>query len=340
MLPMRIRDLGEFSLIDRLAARVAASGVARSSHGPTAQPLILGIGDDTAAWGIDAAGTELLTTDTLVQGVHFTAKTSSWHDLGWKAMAVNLSDIAAMGGSPRYALVTLGLPGDTPIDAMDALYDGMLEACAEYGAAIVGGDVVASPTAFVTVALTGVTPGPVLARSAARPGDRVGVTGSVGGSAAGLAILQGLATAGPDEDHALRQAHQRPRPRIAEGRALLAAGVRCAIDVSDGLVADLEKLCKASGASARLLAARVPVHPAARAAFGDEALSMALGGGEDYQLLFAAPLAVLEEVLGALPSGGTLIGEVLEGPPGLVTVQDEDGRPVEIPGRGWDHFAP
>lgn len=340
MLPMRVRDLGEFSLIDRLAARVAASGVVRPDPAATALPLILGIGDDTAAWDVGAAGTELLTTDTLVQGVHFTAKSSSWHDLGWKALAVNLSDIAAMGGSPLYALVTLGLPGDTSVDAMDALYDGILEACAEYSTAIVGGDVVASPVAFVTVALTGVTPGPVLARSAARPGDRVGVTGSVGGSAAGLALLQDRATAGLDEDRALRAAHQRPAPRIAEGRALLAAGVRCAIDVSDGLVADLEKLCQASGVAARLSAARVPVHPAARVAFGADALAMALGGGEDYELLFAGPLEVLQGVLEALPSGGALIGEVMEGPPGRVTVEDEDGRPVEVAGRGWDHFAP
>ena len=337
---MFVRDVGEFGLIDRLARRIAEAGVLPPpTPAATAFPLRLGIGDDAAAWGANDA-TELLTTDTLVQGVHFTPKTSGWHDLGWKAMAVNLSDIAAMGGTPLYATVTLGLAGDALVGDLDALYDGMLEACRTYGATIVGGDVVRSPVFFVTVALTGTASGPVMTRSGARPGDQLGVTGTLGGSAAGLALLQRGKGDASAVARSLRRAHRRPEPRLAEGRALVASGVRCAMDVSDGLVADIGKLCGASGVSAHVEAGLVPVHRGARDAFPEDALGMALGGGEDFELLFAAPAATLAGVLDVLPSGGTVIGTIVEGSEGRVTVTDPDGRPVPAPGGGWDHFAP
>jgi thiamine-monophosphate kinase len=326
---MQVKELGEFGLIERLAARVAAAGGDQSS-------LLLGIGDDTAAWRGDG-DLELCTTDTMVQGVHFSLDTASWADVGWKVLAVSLSDIAAMGGEPRYALVTLGLPEETSVASMDALYDGMLECCAEHGGTIVGGDIVRSPVAFVTVALTGSTPGPLLTRSAARPGDQVAVTGKLGASGAWLAATQQVMSMEPADAEELRRAHLRPRPRLKEGSALRTSEVRCAMDISDGLVADLRHVCKASGVAARLDAERIPFHPAVLRAFPERGLALALAGGEEYELLFTASPEVMGKLPGRLAGKTTIIGEVLGGPPGQVTVQASTGE-VALDPLGWDHF--
>ena len=330
---MKVSELGEVGLIQRLDRQVAE----RSPGGREPFPLVLGIGDDTAAWRTEQ-GTELWTTDTLVDGVHFTLLTASPEELGWKALAVNLSDIAAMGGSPLYALVTLGLPGDTEVEWVDVLYQGLLECSGSCGGRIVGGDLVRSPVTFITVGVTGLARRQPLLRSAARVGEQVAVTGALGASGAGLAALHRGTTLGPEVAQALRQAHLRPQPRIAEGQRLAAAGVRCAMDISDGLVADLSKLCLASGVAARLQAAQVPIHPAARQAFPEECLDMALGGGEEYELLFTAPAETMKGLMAQLPQGAAVVGDVVEGPPGQVTVLGADGQEMDVRTGGWDHF--
>ena len=333
---MLVRELGEFGLIERLSRRVAASPAGPSHRTHPSASLRVGIGDDAAVWEAKGA-TEVLTTDTIVEGVHFTLDTTGWNDLGWKALAVNLSDAASMGASPALAVVTLGLPADTRVEDVETLYDGLLEAATEFGAAVAGGDVVASPTLFITVALTGVLQGAPMLRSAACPGDEIGLTGPLGASAAGLAVLQGATVAADAE--ALRAAHRRPQPRVREGLALAAAGVRCAMDVTDGLVDDLAKLCAASGLAGRLESACVPVHEGALAAFPESALAMALNGGEDYELLFTAPPPLMASLASALPCRVHVVGAVHEGPPGQVTVVDAEGRAMTPPRRGWDHFA-
>jgi thiamine-monophosphate kinase len=349
---MKVKELGEFGLIERLAARAARAGASP----PGRFPLVLGIGDDAAAWRADGA-LELCTTDTMVEGVHFTLEAAPfdpdsagtqdkpWRDLGWKALAVNLSDIAAMGGTPLYAIVTLGLPDETEVEALEALYDGMLECGAEFGGTIVGGDVVRSPVLFISVALTGSTPGGLLTRSGARAGDQVAVTGALGASGAWLAARRRGQGLEPEVAAALGQAHLRPRPRLAQGQKLLAAGVRCAMDISDGLVSDLQRVCQASGVAARLEAECVPVHAMVSRAMPEEALPLALGGGEDYELLFTAPTALMKEVLGQLPGGATAVGQIVPvsgsgqgaGPLGLVELRRR-GRPMELASGGWDHF--
>ncbi len=335
---MLVRELGEFGLIQRLSRRVAASPSGAPNRTTPSHGLRVGIGDDAAVW--DAGGAhEVLTTDTVVEGVHFTLGTTGWTDLGWKALAVNLSDVAAMGATPALAVVTLGLPPDTAVEDVDALYDGLLEAAGEFDTAVAGGDVVSSPTLFITVALTGVAQGQVMLRSAACAGDQIGVTGPLGGSAAGLAVLQGAATDEGVDAGPLTAAHRRPWPRVREGAALAAAGVRCAMDVTDGLIDDLGKLCAASGLAGRLESARAPVHPAAKAAFPDDALAMALNGGEDYELLFTAPADLMASLGDTLPCGVHVVGAVHEGPAGQVTVVDAEGRAMTPPRRGWDHFA-
>jgi thiamine-monophosphate kinase len=335
---MQIKDLGEFGLIDRLIAMVTRQRGGPDHGAPLGFRLTVDAGDDTAAWRTGVA-TELFTTDTMVEGVHFTRETTPWRDLGWKSMASNISDIAAMGGLPTFALVTLGLPPETAVADIEELYRGMLEINRLHGVAIVGGDVVRSPVVFITVALTGVHPGQPLLRSAARPGDRVGVTGYVGSSGGGLRLMLEHLAVPPEAAEYLRQAHRRPQPAVAQGRILAEAGVRTAMDISDGLADDLSKLCKASGVAARIFADQVPIHPLLRLAFPDRCLELALGGGEDYLLLFTAPPALMALVMPRLPQGAAVIGEILAGQPGQVELVDPAGVTHPAGASGWDHFT-
>ena len=329
---MFVKDLGEFQLIDLLAAALG------TEHDATAGGrLMLSIGDDAAAWkGSD--GATVLTTDTMVEGVHFSLDWTDWESLGWKAMATNQSDVAAMGCTPTYAVVSLGLRGDLPVTGLAEMYRGMAAACTANGGVVVGGDVVRSPTFFVTVAMTGSADGgePLLTRDAARPGDLVAVTGTLGSSAGGLRVMrEGLALDSDTETH-LRSAHNRPAPRIREGRGLRTLGVTAAIDVSDGLVNDLGKICVASGVGIDLFADSVPVDDRLKRAFPDEWLTLALSGGEDYELAFAAPAEIVEEAQKTLDVQVTPIGRVREGKG--VRVLNADGVEVPVDRGGWDHF--
>jgi len=331
---VKVANIGEFGLIDLLR---------RQFVGP-APGVVVGIGDDAAAWR--AAGLALATTDTMVEDVHYRPATITWEELGWKALAVNLSDVAAMGGQPQYALLTLGLREDAAVDDLLALAHGLAAAGREFATAIVGGDVVASPRAtFITVALYGTVPddglGPPLLRSAARPGDRVAVTGSLGRSAAGLKLLHGERQAPPEVLAELRRAHNHPWPRVREGQALRAAGVRAALDISDGLAGDVGHMAQLSGVAVRLWAERLPVHPYVAQVFGEEALPLALFGGEEYELVFAAPPGIMTAASTALARLGTettVVGEVAEAPAGEVLLAWPDGREATLERGGWDHF--
>ena len=343
---MLVRDLGEFELI------AALDGAVRERNAALIERLRVrgvsvrtGIGDDAAVWEYPAA-TVVSTTDTMVEGTHFEIRTTGWRDLGWKAMASNLSDVASMGCEPTFALVTLGLRGDIPVDGLRAMYAGMIDACERFGGALVGGDVVRSDTFFVTVALEGIAAAGagVMSRAAARAGDLVAVTGDVGASAGGLRILLDPNAASSGADAAARrflaERHNRPTPRVAEGLALRESGVRCAMDVSDGLTADLAKLCAASGVAAVVWAERVPAHPHLKAAFPDEWLSMALGGGEDYELLVCADARTMSAARERLGGALTVIGEI--GPRRAneprVRVIGADGAPIAVASGGWEHF--
>ena len=178
---MQIKDIGEFGVIDLLTRMVVDQRVGPGNGQSFSFNLTVDNGDDTAAWTPGHAGgptvNELLTTDTMVEGVHFTRETTPWQDLGWKSVAVNISDVASMGGLPAYALVTLGLPPETQVSDLESLYKGMLQISNEYGLAIVGGDMVRSPVVFITIALTGVMRGRPMVRTGARPGGWVAGTG-------------------------------------------------------------------------------------------------------------------------------------------------------------------
>ena len=336
---MLVKDIGEFGVIERLNRMVVGRGAGNDAV--RAAPLLVDTGDDTAAWQT-GAGRELFTTDTVVEGVHFTRQTTPWRDLGWKAVAANVSDIAAMGGLPTYALITLGLPPETAVADIEELYRGMLEIGDEYGMAIVGGDIVGSPVMFVTTALVGAAARPPLLRSGARPGDALAVSGCVGGSGGGLRLMLEQPDATGEAADFLRRAHRRPAPAVRQGQLLSEAGISACMDVSDGLADDLGKLCAASGVAGRIRASAVPTHPMLRRQFPDDFLNLALGGGEDYVLLFTGPPDIVESLIPQLGEGAAIIGAVVraeyDGGPGRVTVLDDTGREIPPAGRGWDHF--
>jgi thiamine-monophosphate kinase len=334
---MNVSDIGEFGLIERLRQKVQQAGLSLQKEGFSLQ---IGIGDDAAVWK-PGSGFGVCTTDTMVQGVHFTTESTSWEDVGWKAMASNLSDLAAMGASPLYALVTLGLPPATFLGDVDSLYDGALEVCRHFDTIIVGGDVVVSPVPFVTIALIGVCTHRPMTRSAALPGDVVAVVGSVGASEAGLRILRDRIQVHDKVSSVLLNAHRRPTPRLIEGRILAEAGILCALDVSDGLVDDLAKLCHASGVAAKLDVSAIPILHEIREVFADGYLDCVLGGGEDYALLCTCPPSTMTKVLELLPDGSTaVIGTVIRGEPGQVLIVDDKDHEITPRVRGWDHFKP
>ncbi len=340
---MKVSELGEFGLIERIRDELGAQDKARIILGPRSK-LLIGVGDDAALWHSSAAA-HLATTDTLVAGVHFPREGVSWEDLGWKAMAANVSDIAAMGGRPEYALVTLGLPDDFDVDDVVALYRGMTAVGREYGIVIAGGDMVRSSDVIITVALTGRATESqrgeaiVLRRNAGHAGDLIAVTGSLGNAAGGLRLIMENKPASPEAAAFLRRAHLCPQPRVELGQSLLRMGVRCAIDVSDGLAQDLRHICEASGLGAIVRTRDIPVSQYLSRTFPEEALAMAAGGGEDYELLFTGPVGVVDRVRGRFPIPITVIGSLVEGLEQGVRFVDENGREVSFATTGWDHFA-
>jgi thiamine-monophosphate kinase len=308
-----------------------------------------GIGDDTAVLQPTAGAVLLATTDLLVEDIHFRRRWASPCDIGWKAMAVNLSDIAAMGGRPRWALVAVALPASVEVDDVDSFYLGMRDAAAPHDVVIVGGDTSASPDRWmITVTVLGEHAGVPALRSAARRGDAVLVTGTLGRSSAGLALLEaaeerarGLGDVLRDE---LTRAHLRPIARVAEGRWLAAqTDVHAMMDCSDGLATDLAHICEESGVGARVTLDRLPVSQAVREAsraLGRDALHWAVSGGEDYELLLTCdPGAVQALRAGLLEATGTpltAIGVVEDAASGLIYL-DACGEPVTF-GRGYEHF--
>lgn len=337
---MRLSELGEFGLIERLTELLASEG-----DGEPAGRLSVGLGDDAAVWRSDG-GAIIATTDTLVAGVHYLPDRTPWRDLGWKALAVNVSDVAAMGGTPEFALVTLALPEDTEAERIDELYRGLAEAAQAYGVAIAGGDVVRAPTAVITVALTGraeldAAGKPlVLRRDAAQTGDLVAATGCLGGAAGGLHCLR-EDTDNSEAARTLIQRHLRPNARVEAGVAAVTAGIRCAIDVSDGLLQDLGHVCRASRLGAVVRRDKLPIDPALSELFEpEEALHYAVAGGEDYELLLAGSREQITELSRHVDLQVTIIGEMVSDAECQARLLDESGGEIEIPATGWDHLRP
>lgn len=317
-------DVTEDELI--LAIRRVLSGA-----GPD---VVVPVGDD-AAIVRPGSGDLVLTTDALVEGSHFVRASTTARDLGSKAIAVNVSDIAAMAGSPRYALCALTLSDEVDAAWVMELFGGMREACDGYACTLVGGNLARGPEVTIVVTVTGeVAPGRAVTRAGARVGDRIVVTGELGSAAAGRRIKRSHRRWDPTDLAAIRRA-DRPQARVGEAHVLARHGATAMIDVSDGLSLDLSRLCAASGVAAAVL---IDVLPAGPRALPDEVM----GGGEDYELIATMPSvdsveAARAELVEAFGVPLAAIGAIIEGE-GLRAV-DPDGRERPLEATGWDHFG-
>ena len=312
---------GEFDLIARIRARVA-----------TRADVVLGIGDDAALLAPPPGRQLVVTADTLNDGVHFPRGTSP-ADVGWKALAVNLSDLASMGAEPAWCTLSLSLPQSDPA-WIEGFLDGFLDLAGQHDIALVGGDTTRGPLSIAVTAMGLVEPGRALRRDGARVGDEVWVTGTLGDAAGGLALL------GREPVPALRARLDRPTPRVAAGRALAGIATAC-VDVSDGLLADLGHVCARSHVAARIDVDALPASAALMEVIGEaDRIALQASGGDDYELCFTAPAdagADIGAVSAQLGLRITRIGRIVAGE-GVHPV-DAKSQPWSSPRRGYDHFA-
>ena len=330
-----VGDIGEHAVIQRIRERVPAHG----------KGVVTGIGDDAAVVEPDRGALSVLTTDTLVEGVHFDLAHSSPTDIGNKALAVNLSDLAAMGAAPRHALLALSLPAGWLVADVDEMIDAFLAQAARHRTTLVGGDVTASPGALVigVTAIGSAKRRRVLGRDGARPEDIVYVSGAIGAAAAGLASLrQADHPAGPPPEECRRH-HRRPEARVTLGVALgRNRAARACMDLSDGLGDAVRRIAAASGVGVQVDAEALPIHPEARAWFeraGLDPVAASLAGGDDYELAFTSPPAFR----GRLRHVRRRIGDLPITPIGIVTKEPglrirRGGKDEPLP-PGYEHFT-
>ncbi len=318
---MDLSDLGEFGFIERM----------RTWLPPGSVPV--GVGDDAAV--ADLGGSRLVATaDALVEGVHFRLDWSTASDVGFKAVSVNVSDVAAMGAEPKWLLLVLCAPPSLSEDVLESLYGGVIEACALYGTELIGGDTVRASQLVLSVTALGEIEGDALLRSGAKVTDVVAVTGALGKAAAGLNLLLSADAKGglPEDAVACIDAHRRPVARVHEGSKLKAAGAHAAIDISDGLASDARRMAEASGVGIEIDSQRLPIAAEARHVAADrgwDATQMVLVGGEDLELLVALPGGTDPAALGLIE-----IGRVVESGVWLVDGSDR----TELAAIGHDHF--
>lgn len=336
---MRIAELGEFPLIDRVAEIVAVDR----------PDVIVGIGDDVAVLEGQEDEWLLAKVDIQVEDVHFLRDVISPRQLGRRALAINLSDIAAAGGRPQHALVSLALPTDTEVAWVEGLYRGLREEGERFGVAVVGGNMARSPQGIVVdvFVLGRVRHERLMLRSGARPGDRVLVTGHVGDAAAGLAVaLDPDLSVTTSEREALLARYLTPTPRLPEGALIARSGSATAtIDISDGLSSDVGHICDRSGVDIRIWADRLPISPPARhvAQLTDKPpWQLALEASDDYELCFTAPPDAAQELVTVVKretsTSVSIVGEILAAEEGRWLAL-KDGREVPLEAKGWEHFG-
>jgi thiamine-monophosphate kinase len=336
-----VARLGEFGLIDRM----------RRQLGPQqANDLIMGIGDDAAVYRISDDHCHVVTTDALIEGVHFDRSFVPMRHLGRKCIAVNVSDIVAMNATPKFVVVSLGMPRNLSVEMVESLYAGMAEAAETYGLTIVGGDTTAAPQLVLNVTAIGeARMDQVVFRSGAMPGDLICLSGNVGAAFAGLQVLldqrRQMKELGdeyqPDID-SYRYVIGRqlsPKARVDALESWRKAGIRprALIDVSDGVASEVHHICAASGCGAVLSAGAIPIDAETRAAAAERVTDVdtySLFGGEDYELLFALDPADAE---GLDESLFTIIGRFVLAEEGVV-VETEEGELIPLSASGFDHF--
>jgi thiamine-monophosphate kinase len=338
---MTVRELGEYPLVERLCRRL------EKTFGIDPR-VIVGAGDDAAVVDVNGVAV-VLTVDAQLENVHFRRHWMPPAALGWKALAVSLSDIAAMGARPLAALLAIALRGDEPVDFLDAFYDGATAICQATGTLLVGGDIARSPNGLlVTSMVVGIADdGAVWRRDGAQPGDALLLTGTVGDAAAGLWLLEnrhgGIAQVADASAHCVRR-FRFPEPRVRAREALKGFRVHAAIDLSDGLTIDAGRLAHASKVAAVLNLNQLPVSEALKAvahATGQDPFPWAMGGGEDYELLLAVPAHDADAACAALRNHdipARIVGTVANDPKGAVLAAFPDGTRRPITG-GFQHFA-
>jgi thiamine-monophosphate kinase len=335
---MKISELGEFGLIERLRKKLLAP------H----DGVIMGVGDDTAILKQASDRYLLATCDAQVEGKHFLRRKATPYQIGRKALAVNLSDIAAMGGTPTYALVSLGLPNELEVEFVDELYRGLTDEAKQFDVSIVGGNLSGANQLFVDVTLLGeIDPRHLLLRSTAKEGDVVLVTGDLGAASVGVDVLMAERPIpiSPKAREFVLEAALTPTPRVQIGQLIARSGLASAmIDISDGLAADMGHICDESNVSVRLFAEPLPITSQtveAAAAVGRDPLDPGLHGGEDYELLITAPHAHAEKLieLAQTQTGVplTVIGDIIPKSEARTFIRG-NGRMIPLHNRGWNHF--
>jgi thiamine-monophosphate kinase len=329
-----LSEVGEAELLRGLTALALA-------HGGDPR-LTVASGDDAAVWRAPAGAGIVLSQDAMVEGEDFLRAWTDPRTLGGRALAVALSDLAAMGARPRLCLVTLCAPGSTRVADLLAIQEGICAAADAEGCRVAGGDVsaIAGPLVVDVAVMGTVDPERTLRRDRGRPGDALVVTGSLGGAAAGLHLLvQGRDGRGEDGARWLDR-QLRPRARLAEGRALAWSGVECAGDLSDGLIVDIGRITEASGCGAEIWLESIPADPGIRELLGDGWVAAALGGGEDFELLAAIAPGRLDGLLAGWPAGLEPLHVVgrLDSGSGLRLLDRRGGAPLPLPGVASRHF--
>jgi thiamine-monophosphate kinase len=335
----KIKELGEFGLIHRLSSRLKF----RASN------TIIGIGDDCAVYSVKLGTNEVISTDALVEDIHFSLSTATPEALGRKALAVSLSDIAAMGGTPKRVLVTLGVSKKISVSFLEKLYSGFNSICNEFEVELAGGDTVSSPKCFfINVSIIGETKrGRVFTRQGAKQGDLIFVTGTLGNSSLGLKLLGKRKKLESSRDHKLLiKAHLDPTPRVLEANILARSktDITSMIDISDGLIQDLYHICEASKVGARIKEDRLPQSPEFSRTciqIKTNPLPLILNGGEDYELLFTLPPDGVKNLKRQFQKAKVLItqiGEIIPRPKKVI-FEKNDGRNEFLPSlKGYNHF--
>lgn len=337
-----INEVGEFALIDRMGAVLEATAD---------EDVLIGIADDAAVYRIGEGRVHVITTDALIEGVHFDRLIMPMEHLGFKSISVNVSDVAAMNARPRYATIALGLPNTVSVEMVEAFYRGIRRACEAYGLTLVGGDTTAARAMTISVTVVGeAAEEAVVYRSGARPGDALCVTGDLGAAYAGLKVLleqrKEMESAGESFTPDLApyeyviQRQLAPRARLDVVRDWAGRGVRprALIDISDGLASEVHHLCNRSGCGAVIHAAAIPVALETRDVadrFAEDVDTYALFGGEDYELLFALSLDDLDRLD---PQSFNVVGEFTTAGAGVV-VQTPEGETIPLGAGGYQHFG-
>ena len=341
---MLVSEISEFKLITRIQNIISPQNeTSLQSIKSLGHDLKLSIGDDAAVFE-SSHTTNVVTTDALVENVHFNLDWTSFEDLGWKSIIASQSDIASMGCIPTFAVITLGLRPDLPVDGIVELYHGMVTACQEIGGTIIGGDTVASKSFFISVTMNGSTTKhhngtKFLARKNLLPSQLLCVTGILGSSAAGLEILKNpnLRKSNPQIAQMMVESHNHPYARVNEGTKLTHFGIEAAMDISDGLMPDLKKMCSSSNVGANICLDQIPVDPNLKTMFPNDWIDLAVSRGEDYELVFSGTEEVIAQVQKSTNTKITIIGEVTpeRNQVNLIDSHGENINPVSI---GWDHF--